>query len=101
MGRVRPTNPLNSRPETCRSSWTATQLTFVYTGSRPKPARRGSPKLPDARTDLLRLLRLRSSRSWPPGPGHLEVRQRDKVCFEPDGLGKTTNPASAGLAILQ
>jgi len=28
-GRVRPTNPLNSLPETCRSSWAAIQLTFV------------------------------------------------------------------------
>ena len=29
MGRVRPTNPLNSLPETCRSRWAAIQLTFV------------------------------------------------------------------------
>ena len=35
FGRVRPNNPLNSWPETCRSSWAAIQLTFVYTGSRP------------------------------------------------------------------
>lgn len=35
MGRVRPTNPLNSLPETCRSSWDAIQLSFVYTGSQP------------------------------------------------------------------
>lgn len=35
MGRVRPTDPLNSLPETCRSSWAAIQLTFVKTGSRP------------------------------------------------------------------
>ena len=37
-GRVRPTNPLNSLPETCRSSWAAVELTFVYTGSRPTAA---------------------------------------------------------------
>ena len=35
VGRVRPTNPLNSLPETCQSSWAAIQLSFVYTGSRP------------------------------------------------------------------
>jgi hypothetical protein len=29
MGRVRPANPLNSLPETCRSRWTATQPKFV------------------------------------------------------------------------
>jgi hypothetical protein len=29
MGRVRPTNPLNSLPETCRSGSAAIQLTFV------------------------------------------------------------------------
>jgi len=29
LGRVRPTDPLNSLPETCRSSWAAIQLTFV------------------------------------------------------------------------
>jgi hypothetical protein len=28
-GRVRPTNPLNSLPETCPSSWAAIQPTFV------------------------------------------------------------------------
>ena len=29
LGRVRPTNPLNSLPGTCRSSWAAIQPTFV------------------------------------------------------------------------
>jgi hypothetical protein len=29
MGRVQPTNPLKSSPETCRSSWAAMQRTFV------------------------------------------------------------------------
>ena len=29
LGRVRPKNPLNSLPETCRSSWTAIQPTSV------------------------------------------------------------------------
>lgn len=41
----------------------------VTSGIRPKPARLASPKLPDARTELLRVLRLRSGRSWPPGLG--------------------------------
>jgi hypothetical protein len=35
MGRVQPTNPLNSLPEAYRSSWAITQLTFVKNGSRP------------------------------------------------------------------
>lgn len=29
FGRVRPTNPLDSLPVTCRSIWAATQPTFV------------------------------------------------------------------------
>ena len=41
MGRVRPTNPLNSLPETCRSRWAAIQLSFVYTGTRPSAAAGG------------------------------------------------------------
>ena len=37
---------------------------------RPIPARQASPKLPVARTRFFRVQRLRSSRSWLPGPGH-------------------------------
>ena len=37
---------------------------------RPKPARQPSPKLTNARTHFFRVQRLRSSRSWLPGPGH-------------------------------
>lgn len=63
-----------SQPRSSRSCWPAAKRTLGKTRIRPKPARQAAPKPPVARIDLLRVRRLRSSRSSPPGLGQKQPR---------------------------
>lgn len=70
-GRSQPDPGIDYTGNVSGEDWLLPLTAGPWTGSyRPMPARRASPKLSHAGTGVVRVWGLRTSRSWPPGPGH-------------------------------